>query len=793
MKKTKLLTLLLSLALAVSAAGAAVTAFAAEDPVPQSAETTLCAFNQIGWVDEQTPYVEGWAGSGEFTLTEDENGTAGQAVNFGMVDTSWGEPLTEQWSSTANVNKFQLSSLAGQQSISFTFYVENINYLRRIVVDYYFAGDTGDTCTRTFLTTDATRANPDRPYASGKTVGNDILGINRNGWQTVSANFSDLQELIGVDLTARDLSLIQIGFVSDKNMTVKFSDISVSTEAAKSDGVITSFENNWDGNNLPLVAWGVTKSVVANNDGENSAWEIAAGGGGGFNYLLPRPVPMAGFNGLHVRLNVDAHTKLDHIMLYLSDDAQYTNDYKINITPFITQDGWQDLYIPLSSFETQGSADMVISGLRMETKTYKDDSNPSDATSFALDLVELTVVPEITLADGKSLSVTNRNPVDLDELFAITGAENYTVTAEVSKDGTPVDLQDNVFTPAEDGMYLIEFYASPNNTDGDIPASSCYYSFNYTVDADAPVVTVIDNIVIVQGQTVNAAQLFTVTDSFDENPAVSYTVLKDGQPVSLGENNTFTAEYGSYTVTATATDAAGNESDPVTASFTVADTVDPVIAVAEKELTGAVGTQIDLAQNVSATDNVTAAGEIDFEFKVFYGISEITLEDGTKFTPSKGGTYSVTVIAADAAGNEAEDAFTVVVPDTVKPEISGIDGISKTAAVGSKVSLAGISAKDDVAVSCQLNITVKLGDETISLADDNSFTPAKEGTYTVTVTASDGTNTAEQTFEITVTAAAGDNGGGCSSAAAGTALGACGLLLAGIGALALLRRRRGNR
>ena len=767
MKRAKLLTFLLSLVMIASAAGSAIAAFAAEDAA-QPATTTLAAFNQVEDKGDGSGWVNGWScEGGKAVLTEDEKGAANEAVELGMLYQTWGE-----WTAIADVLNLPLSTLQGQTSLSFTFFVENMNYLKRIIVNFVTASGSNEI----YFTPDA-NANLGVFYdeAAGKRPGNDVLGVNRNGWQTVSADLSDIAAL-GRDLSALEgIKHMQVTFVATNDMTVKFSDISASTEKAVSDGVLTSFEYQWGKNYPPMAPWGLDIKIGQNKAGENSTWEVAAGSGGGFNYLLPRPIPMEGFNGIHVRLYVEELQKLDHIILFFCDNSAedaWTDDYKINITPFLAGDGWQDIYIPLSFFEMSGVPDMIASRLRMETKTYKGEDT-SAATSFALDLVEFTVLPQISVADGANLSVTHRDPVDLNELFAITDQGNFTLTAIVTKDGEQVEVTENSFTPASDGSYEIELVLTPEKAD-DMLCNSIVATFQYSVDATAPSVQKND-VQVSEGQKVSAAAFFTVEDSIDAAPSVTYTVKKDGQEISLGEDLSFTAEIGTYSITAVATDAAGNVSEPVTAEFTVADKTNPVISIAQKEIAGAVGTQIDLSQYVRVSDNVTDAEDIVLEFSVVSGISEISLTDGTKFTPAKGGIYSVTVKAADEAGNDTQDTFTITVPDTVKPVISGMDDVSKTSSVGTKISLAAIAAKDDVAANCTLEITVFLGDTEIELADDASFTPEQAGTYTVMVTASDGANTAMETFDITVTAAASTDtatgeSGGCSGFVSGIGL-----------------------
>ncbi|PNZ23848.1 hypothetical protein CD137_13260, partial [Staphylococcus petrasii] len=126
---------------------------------------------------------------------------------------------------------------------------------------------------------------------------------------------------------------------------------------------------------------------------------------------------------------------------------------------------------------------------------------------------------------------------------------------------------------------------------------------------------------------------------------------------------------GNYPITVTTTDAEGNET---TTSFTikVVDTTKPEVTSINDQ-TKEVNTEIDQIV-IEATDN---SGEA-MRNKVSGLPAGVTFDSDTNTisgTPSKVGSYPITVTTTDAEGNETTTNFTIKVVDTTKPEVTSIN------------------------------------------------------------------------------------------------------------------------
>ena len=236
-------------------------------------------------------------------------------------------------------------------------------------------------------------------------------------------------------------------------------------------------------------------------------------------------------------------------------------------------------------------------------------------------------------------------------------------------------------------------------------------------DTTAPVITVPDAIAIEATSAAGATVTYSATALDDEDGAVSVTL-------SPASGSVF--EIGTHSVTATATDAAGNTAT-ATFSVTVQDTTAPTFAAPASlslEATSASGA----AAIFSASANDTVSGSLP-----------------VTFSPSSGsifalGTTTVTATATDTAGNSSTQTFTVTVSDTTAPSIGGLANIVREATgPAGAIAVFGGNATDivsgDVAVS-------------FNIASGSTF---PLGTTLVVATATDAAgNTATAAFSVTV-------------------------------------------
>jgi len=213
------------------------------------------------------------------------------------------------------------------------------------------------------------------------------------------------------------------------------------------------------------------------------------------------------------------------------------------------------------------------------------------------------------------------------------------------------------------------------------------------------------------------------------------------------DNPVDTSTAGTYTVTYSVQDAAGNSASATRTVIVqaMADTVPPEIT-----LIGSATVTVQLGANyadagATATDNVD--GDITDRIVV-----DNPVDTGTA------GTYTVTYSVEDAAGNSASAARTVIVQamaDTVPPEITMIGSTTVTVRLGAVYMDAGATATDNID-----------GDITDRIVVDNPVDTGTAGTYTVTYSVEDAAgNRASATRTVIVAAPPPPPSGGGGGAA----------------------------
>ncbi|MGR5300299.1 immunoglobulin-like domain-containing protein [Vibrio alfacsensis] len=205
----------------------------------------------------------------------------------------------------------------------------------------------------------------------------------------------------------------------------------------------------------------------------------------------------------------------------------------------------------------------------------------------------------------------------------------------------------------------------------------------------------------------------------------------DGKVDVLIDGNVDTSKAGTYTITYTATDAAGNEARETRTIIVKIDDIKPVITIAGgNTMTITIGDTFT-APTATATDN------LDESVKVI-------VEGADLIDTSKEGTYIVTYKAIDAAGNEATAPLTVNVvaldADTVAPEII-IDGSqSITLKVGDTFVEPQVTAIDTV-------------DGEVVVTKSGAVDTQTPGEYRITYSAVDAAgNKSEKILTVTVKA-----------------------------------------
>ncbi|MCF6191198.1 MAG: DUF5011 domain-containing protein [Cocleimonas sp.] len=294
---------------------------------------------------------------------------------------------------------------------------------------------------------------------------------------------------------------------------------------------------------------------------------------------------------------------------------------------------------------------------------------------------------------GTNAAPINCSKVDI-QLLRVNGVKNM-LLADTNNDGSE---QFNIpgTIPAMTGARIMVACTSQPF----FQISTGNITIQQGVDNTAPVITITGqkNIEIVKGSTYTDAGA-TATDDFDSIVSVITAGTVD------------TATLGTYTITYTATDNAGNTATATRTITVIPDTVAPVIT-----LNGL--TNISVYQGVNYTDaGATVSDNVDENI--------VASSIGTVDTNVLG-VYSITYSAIDSSGNNATSVTRTitVVADTTAPVITLIDASTVEVFVGENYTDAGATAMDNV-------------DGVVTASSVGTVDTATVGSYEITYTAVD--------------------------------------------------------
>ncbi|HIC5081811.1 TPA: BapA/Bap/LapF family large adhesin [Salmonella enterica subsp. enterica serovar Infantis] len=301
--------------------------------------------------------------------------------------------------------------------------------------------------------------------------------------------------------------------------------------------------------------------------------------------------------------------------------------------------------------------------------------------------------------------------------------------------------------------------------------------FSVTLDTqppaqpDAPLIS--DNVAPVIGNIGNNGATNDTTPTFSGTGEIGSTIIlyNNGSEIgrtTVGDNGSWNFTPAAltpetYTITVTETDIAGNISPPsASVTFTLDTTApaNPVITFAEDNVGEVQDTIVSGATTDDNTPVIHGTGDIGSIITLYNGSSVLGVatvdETGTWTLPVTSalpdGVYTLTAIAADAAGNSSPNstAFTLTV-DTTAPQTPILTSVVDDVAGGVTGNLANGQITNDNRPT--LNGTAEAG-SVVSIYDGNtllgvtsanaggawSFTPTtglNDGTRILTVTATD--------------------------------------------------------
>ena len=342
---------------------------------------------------------------------------------------------------------------------------------------------------------------------------------------------------------------------------------------------------------------------------------------------------------------------------------------------------------------------------------------------------------------------------------AVTAQDDHAVSYSLVVDDAGLFMIDgdghiriNTDTSVTDGTYSVTIVAT------DAAGNSASHDVTITVDVTAPSFEDASARFLVGS---GAGNTLVGTASATDANAISYSLVGDdaGSFVIDGVGAISIAGVGTplsdstYSVTIVATDAAGNS-----ASHDVTITVDataPSFEDASARFLVGSGAGNTLVGSTIADDTSSLRYSLVGADAGSFVIDETSgaISIGSVSTPLSEGTYSVTVKAEDAAGNEATHDVTITV-DTTAPSF---EGVSASFFVGSGAggTLVGSTIADDTSSLRYSLVGADAGsfviDETSGAISIGSVsTPLSEGTYSVTVKAEDAAGN-EATHDVTIT------------------------------------------
>ncbi|OGE79154.1 MAG: hypothetical protein A2751_05960 [Candidatus Doudnabacteria bacterium RIFCSPHIGHO2_01_FULL_46_14] len=276
------------------------------------------------------------------------------------------------------------------------------------------------------------------------------------------------------------------------------------------------------------------------------------------------------------------------------------------------------------------------------------------------------------------------------------GANNPVLTRDTTA-GSPEEsgAGDSLYAYRDNDKYIVTYGCFslngtyPGVTDGNL-RGICRASVNAPADTTSPSVSfsnpgtgaIVSGSVTLSAYASDAAGIQSVSFDYDGNNIGVATV---GQEFSVSWN-TASVPDGTYNITATATDVAGNtatSSISLTVDNSFVDTVSPSIPT-NLSATAISTSQINLSW-IASTDNVGVTGYKVFRDSVQIATITSTSYSDTGLTAST--TYIYTVSAFDAAGNESSQSATATATTQSPPPPPGpIAAYSFNAGAGSTLA-----------------------------------------------------------------------------------------------------------
>jgi autotransporter-associated beta strand protein len=369
-------------------------------------------------------------------------------------------------------------------------------------------------------------------------------------------------------------------------------------------------------------------------------------------------------------------------------------------------------------------------------------------------------------------------------IFTAVAGSGFTATSHswsVKKNGQPYTLPNGTVTDQETFSFILP--------DGDASASGTRYTATvvvtgpggpYSDSADVWVVNVAPQNVsaggsytIGQGQdatfTATATDLDPLTyfwdingDGLFDDAAGSSVTLTWAQLTALKDAagnylvTTGQSQYLLNKIKVRVSDEDGGVTDSAVTSLTI-NNRPPVVSIGNAPATPEEGTSISLAGQATDPGNdpiASYAWTVTKDNATYSPPGLVTNQQNFSFTPDDEGTYRVTFTATDQAGESVTTPTTTIVVANAKPTVAILNAPARINE-GVPIRLTSLVTDPGNDPIASYMWTLKLAGATVAsgTAPDFAFTPASEGTYVVTFTATDNgglsATAAERSIEVT--------------------------------------------
>ncbi|EPI4607799.1 Ig-like domain-containing protein, partial [Acinetobacter baumannii] len=351
----------------------------------------------------------------------------------------------------------------------------------------------------------------------------------------------------------------------------------------------------------------------------------------------------------------------------------------------------------------------------------------TDGVNFTVDSVTADNVINASEASGNVTvtGVLKNVPADAANtvVTVVINGQTYTATVDSTAGTWTVSVPGSDLTADADKT----IDAKVTFTDAAGNSSSVNDTHTYTVDTVAPNAPVLNPINATDPVSGQAEPGSTVTVTYPDGTTATVVAGPDGSWSVPNPGNLVDGD----TVTATATDPAGNTSLPGTGTVS-ADITAPVVALDDVLTNDSTPALTGTVNDPTATVVVNVDG-VDYP-AVNNGDGTWTLADNT-LPALTDGPHTITVTATDAAGNVGNDTAVVTV-DTTAPVVTFADVSTNDTTPALTGTIDDPTATVVVTVDGVDYPAVNNGDGTWTLAD-NTLPVLADGPHTVSVTATD--------------------------------------------------------